>query len=130
MAFEQTFEVVRQGVVDGGFHVAVKAQQPLVAIFALGVMRAVFDVVAQHLLVPSRERLLAAEMPQYIVQPQPLVFALAADGTRRDRTHQLRAFGHTQCGGTPAAQDGRIDQQHPAHRLAAEHGVARGAHQA
>ena len=126
MALENGFHVVGQGVVDAGFNIPVKAQQAL----AGRVVRAVFNVVQQHLFVPPGEGLLAAEMRQHFIAAQPLLPALAADGTGCHCADQLGAFGNVHGRSAPAAQNWRIKQQHAAHGMAAQQRVAGCAHQA
>ena len=80
---DKLVKVVRQGVVDGCFNVAVKAQ--MTAIFSgIGalisalmsalvgcVVGAMLDVVAQNLIVPARKGLFAAEMRKHLIFAQP-----------------------------------------------------------
>ena len=136
LAFEQGVHDVGQGVVDGGFDVAVEAEVALhggcvvAFVVTFNVVGAVLDVVAQHLVVPLGEGFFAAEVGHHLVLAGPLVFAFAADGAGADGADQAGAFGHAEGGGPPAANDGRIHEQHAAHGQPAQHGVACGAHQA
>ena len=77
---QQAIEVVRQGVVDRSFHVAAEIQRPVRS--ALGihlVVRAVRDVVLQHLGLPGGKGLFAGEMGHGRVGVGPGVAPLAAD---------------------------------------------------
>ena len=126
VALEQAVQVVRQGVVDRGLDRAVKAQYALLVGSASLVVRAVGDVVAQHLRLPLGKSLLVVKVFQRRLGICPVGASALAGGARRNRAHHLRALDDTQRGGAPAAQDGRIDQQH----TACERGRQRRCHQA
>ena len=94
-----------------------------------GVVRAVLNVVAQHLLVPAGKGFFAAKVSQDFVAAQPFIAAFAADSPRRNRTHQPGALGYAKRFGTPAANNRRVDHHHRLERLRAQHRMAGGAHQ-
>ena len=126
MALEQAAQVVGQGVVDGGFYVTVKAQHAFfVVTFAL-VVRAVGDVVLQHLRLPAGKHFFTLKVGQCLGLAGPAVAAAPADRTGGHRAHQLRALERTQRAGAPAAQQWGIEQQHAACQI----GFAGGRHQA
>lgn len=76
---QQRAQVVRQGVVDGGFHVPVKRQG--VAPRAV-IVQAVGDVVLQHLGGASGQRLFLGKVRQCFGGVGPAGAPLAADAPR------------------------------------------------
>ena len=77
---QQAVQVVGQGVVDGGFHVAVKAQHAVGAAIGQGrVFGAVGNVVGQHLGVPQRKGAFVCQVFMHSFGAGPLVAAFLAD---------------------------------------------------
>ena len=112
---ELVVEIAGQGVVDGGFHLAPEQQAAL----ALVVLQAVLHIVLQHLRVPLGKRLLAAKVLQRLFVAGPGGAPALADLAGGDRGHDLRLLGQAHGVRLPAAQQGRVDEQHAARQIGA-----------
>jgi hypothetical protein len=120
MPLEQGIHVVGQGVVDRRLDVAVEAQHALPVLL----VRAVRDVVGQHLRLPAGESLLWRKCSSAASLDGQRLLRLRLTAPGEIDPHQLRALGGAQRVRLPAAQERRVQQQHPARQLR----VACGAH--
>ena len=113
MAAQPGADVVGQGVVDGGFHFAVKGQAAPFGQFLTGRgFGAVADVVGQRLRVPGSKHRLGGEVLLSGIGIRPFLPATVAGGAGGETVHQRRLLAQPHQAGAPAAQHGRIQHHH------------------